>query len=347
MLSEFLPTSHRGVHLLFIEYFWTAGTLLVPVLAYFTLGHNGGSSWQLFVVLCAVPCVVSAILSILLVPESPRWLCARGRCDEALEILQDAARINGRHDVDTLLFPPGTILTTQEEHSTLRDLFSPKWKSITLRLWGTWLGFSLLYYGTIQAITLIFSSSNNEQSGDDADDFDFTAIFFSSSAELIGLTLVIFIVDRVGRVYPTTACYVLGGISVFLLCLLDSMGASRAVLLICSLLSRLFLMGATCLTWVSTSEILSTEVRTTGHSAANAIARVGGALSPYLISNGIPIQVVGVIMLGISLITARFTWKLPETRGVAMGMAAVQEQSSDNGAAELSVSLTANEIVAS
>lgn len=161
---------------------------------------------------------------------------------------------------------------------------------------------------------MIFSS-NEEKQADGTYNFDYTAIFASSSAEIVGLTIVIFVVDTVGRIPSQALCYAMGGTSIFLLCMLDFIGASRNFLLIFSFGSRLFMMGATCLTWVSTSEILTTEVRTTGHSAANAIARIGGAVCPFVVSDATPIQRVGIIMLCVSLVTARFVWKLPGTFG--------------------------------
>ena len=68
-LAEFVPTSHRGTHLLTIEYFWTAGTLLVPVAAYLSLREQGQNDWRYFVVLCAIPCLASTFLGLIFVPE--------------------------------------------------------------------------------------------------------------------------------------------------------------------------------------------------------------------------------------------------------------------------------------
>ena len=65
IFAEFLPKEHRGKQLLFIEYFWTMGSLMTPLFAYLTLE----TSWRLFVVLCAIPCVISGFMGVCLVPE--------------------------------------------------------------------------------------------------------------------------------------------------------------------------------------------------------------------------------------------------------------------------------------
>ena len=79
-------------------------------------------------------------------------------------------------------------------------------------------------------------------------------------------------------------------------------------------------MGS-CVTWVSTAEVLATEIRTTGHSAANAVARTGGFFSPYLVGGKLPLPTVGIIMLVIHLFTAFCASRLPETRGKRLGHA--------------------------
>lgn len=134
------------------EYFWTGGTILVPILAYVSLGNDSmddGTDWRLFVTLCAIPCVIACIFGIIYVPESPRWLVSQGRHDEALAIIREAAETNG-HDASHY-FPEGTQLVDHEvvEEGTFADLLKPKWFRTTLTLWATWLGFAFAYYGTI------------------------------------------------------------------------------------------------------------------------------------------------------------------------------------------------------
>lgn len=298
---------------------------MVPVCAWLALGgayegEDEEGSWQLFCILCAIPCVIATALGVLLVPESPRWLLTKGRHEEALMILRDAAKTNGKDPM--VILPPGTVLTQlEEEHSgTLMDLFSPKWLRTTLLLWGAWFGLAFLYYGTILAVSIVFTDVEQGNDGDNGTyAFDYQAIFISASSEIVGLLLVLSTIDRFGRIPTQTFTYLLGGISCLLLGYASHYGASRTTLVVLSFIARLAMMGATCTTWVSTSEILTTDIRTTGHGYANAMSRIGGFFCPYIISAGNPLNIIGLFLFVISCVAAATVWQLPETSGQKMG----------------------------
>jgi MFS family permease len=318
ILSEVLPAASRGKNLLFIEYFWTVGVLLVVAAARFTLGvSGGGGNWRLFVMLCSLPCFTSIFLGYLWVPESPRWLCTQeGRSQEALDIVRMAAKMN-RLDAD-FLFPEGMeIVPEEEEESDCFELFSPRWRWTTLKLWGAWGAFAFGYYGTIMVVTEIFDEEND--SGQNTYDFDYGAIFVSSSAELIGTTFAISTVDTLGRIPLQVVSYTLAGISVCVLCILADRDTHRDTLIAFSFAARIFEMCGSCVTWVSTAEVLTTEVRTTGHSAANAVARIGSIIAPFLIVGHSSLTQKGLVMLAIHAITVICVSQLPETKGSHMG----------------------------
>ena len=296
IFAEFLPAHARGTNLLLIEYFWTIGILLVVFIAYCTLGGGAGDDfadspnqnhrdpWRIFVILCSLPCCLSVVLGIFFVPESPRWLCTKGRCDQALDIIRRAAKVN-HLDVD-LVFPESLQLTPEheEENSNPCELFTPKWRWTTFKLWGAWGAFAFGYYGTIMAITRIFDNeghkpnnnhidngnsiinNNNIPIGNDSYNFDYGAIFISSSAEVVGTTFAILLVDTVGRIPLQVVSYAMAGICVCSLCVLASNEAPRDLLIVFGFSARIFEMAGSCVSWVGTAEILTTEVRTTGAS---------------------------------------------------------------------------------
>ena len=325
IFAEFLPTSHRGKHLLVIEYFWTAGSLMTPLFAYLTLE----TSWRLFVILCAVPCIISACLGACLVPESPRWLISVGQDDRALAVIRNAAAVNG---VDPkIAFHRDVKLKDEhvESESGFRDLLSRKWRRITLFLWLTWIGYAIGYYGTILTVTRVFDADAIEgaEAPGGTPNFDYKAIFISASAEILGLFIVIQTVDSFGRIPSQVASYLSGGIFLFTLSMLQTM--NNTVLTIIAFFARAFEMMGSCTTWVTTAEILTTDIRTTGHSAANAMGRTGAFLSPYLVGTNNHIKVVGSIMLVIHLFTAWSAWHLPESKGRDLGHTSLEDRNNE------------------
>ena len=223
---------------------------------------------------------------------------------------------------------------------------TPDQMRLTILLWGTWFGFGFLYYGVIITVSLVFT---NEEDGsfngnDDgyvanADEqntasygFDFAAIFITASAEVFGLIAVLGTIDSIGRIPSQTISYRIGGISTFVLgifCVLwiersdsgnnDTDTFRRWTLIMLAFVSRMAMMASSCVTWVSTSEMLSTDIRSTGHGVANAMARLGGFIAPYLITESNSMGKIGILVLLMSLLTAECASKLPETAGKPMG----------------------------
>ena len=330
ILAEFTPDEQRGKYLYLIEYYWTAGSVLVPIVAYFTieLAH----SWRVFVVVCALPCVISLLVGIAYVPESPRWLVLQGKNEEALDILKKAAALNGKDP--EILFPQNCILCDEEQRSLERqseeqkgwgDLFTERWRNTTLLLFIVWIGEALCYYGAVMLSTRVFDTNLN--ANDQKAMFDYSAIFFSSLSEVVAITVAIALVDHIGRVKLLVTSYICGGISLSLLCLVVH-SASRSTLIILAFIMRACEMFEASSVWVITVEIFSTDIRSTGHGATNTMARFGGFLSPYVVSSYWSYRQIGIIMLLFHLFIAFCASQLPETKGVQMGKV-VKSKSND------------------
>ena len=76
LLAELMPSSHRGKFLLYIEFFWTFGSMYVNGVAWLSLSRT---SWRVLSYITAAPVTLASILSYYYLPESPRYLMLKGK----------------------------------------------------------------------------------------------------------------------------------------------------------------------------------------------------------------------------------------------------------------------------
>nr|XP_020515795.1 synaptic vesicle glycoprotein 2B-like [Labrus bergylta] len=102
--SEFMPRLKRGTMISALATFWMAGNILAAGLAWAViptnwtdfLGFMDFQGWRLFVMLCSVPSLTSALFFLLLLPESPKFLMEAGREKEALRVFKQMFKLNMR-----------------------------------------------------------------------------------------------------------------------------------------------------------------------------------------------------------------------------------------------------------
>ncbi|XP_077373687.1 synaptic vesicle glycoprotein 2C isoform X3 [Festucalex cinctus] len=103
--SEFMPRLRRGTMISALATFWMAGNILAAGLAWlviprtwirFSVGRLDFQSWRVFVALCSVPSVTSAVIFRLLMPESPKFLMEAGRERDAVHVFRQMFRLNTR-----------------------------------------------------------------------------------------------------------------------------------------------------------------------------------------------------------------------------------------------------------
>jgi sugar porter (SP) family MFS transporter len=90
-IAELSPAPLRGILVNVNQLVGVIGINLAVLVSYVVAEYSGG--WRLMFASQGVP-VAFLILGLLVVPESPRWLAAKGHTGRALEVLK---RINGTH----------------------------------------------------------------------------------------------------------------------------------------------------------------------------------------------------------------------------------------------------------
>jgi hypothetical protein len=199
-----------------------------------------------------------------------------------------------------------------------------KWR-LTVPVMVVWFAFGFSYYGLVFLSTRIFSTDTSAP--DDATlRFDYADIAVSSCSEVIAVYLVARSVNSIGRQKSQLYLYIASGIGVLLMCL--SATGSLTLTLFFSILGRISIMGASCVTWLYTPEIYSAERRATAHSICFAAARIGAILCPFVVEGDTELITVGTLMFVVDLSAAAMLFVLPESYKDGAGAGAVTDSSS-------------------
>jgi hypothetical protein len=91
-------------------------------------------------------------------------------------------------------------------------------------------------------------------------------------SEFAGVVVWMYLVERIGRRHSQGSGYFLNAAGALLLGVVGGYNTRTAF----ATIARLSIMGASSATWVATPEAYPTRLRATGHSIANAVARLGG-----------------------------------------------------------------------
>lgn len=129
--------------------------------------------WRWLIALSSVPSFI-VLLLYGLAPESPRYLCLKGRTNEARKILEKAASLNGTAlqtgrlvsdkkasaaSESTHLLSPPTDKDDKRKSSIMTVLFSPKLIRTNILIWFLYFGNTFSYYG----IVLLTSELSGDQ----------------------------------------------------------------------------------------------------------------------------------------------------------------------------------------
>ena len=123
-VAEVSPVAKRGALVSLNQLAITIGILIAYVADYFLL-DSGSNAWRYMLAVPAIFGLLFLFCLNILFPESPRWLLAKGRRDDAIIVLK---KINGDRDIDKDLADIESAIAAdkQQQKASFKQLFTGK-----------------------------------------------------------------------------------------------------------------------------------------------------------------------------------------------------------------------------
>jgi SP family arabinose:H+ symporter-like MFS transporter len=309
-IAELAPARYRGTLVSLNQLAIVVG-ILVAFFSNYLLVNTGENNWRWMLLVMAAPAIL-LYFSLFLVPESPRWLVARGRNKDALRVL---VKTSGSEFSSAQLHEIEETLRNQEE-STYRDLLAPKIKPLLF------IGIILAVFQQITGINTIMYYApkifaNVGQSNASA----LVQTILIGGTNLIFTLVAMALIDRFGRklliiIGSTGMMIMLAGLSV-----LYFTSQTSSLLLLVFILGYIAFFAASLgpALWVVVAELFPNRLRSKGMSVAIvslwiacAVVSIAFPIMLEKLSGGITFLIFALICLANLLYVLNF---VPETKG--------------------------------
>lgn len=291
-INELAPTATRGRFFGTFQFLLTSGFGLASLASVWLVPAFG---WRIMFALGGIPLLLLPFTQVL--PESPRWLAAKGRLEEAARSLQR---------LGCAVVPPPeerTPLPGSGEKVPVGMLFAPGIRGITLVTALMWFLTSLVSFGLVTWIPSIYVSMFDIAV---ADALRYNAIV-AVSIFILPLVLKVSI-DRIGRRPLPMIGTAIGGIAMLALIFVDR-GATTGVVTL-AIIGQIGISVGSMVLWPYTAETYATRIRSLALGAASSLARGASMLTPLLVggvmdatgSVTLIFLVFGLASLGVALL---------------------------------------------
>ncbi|CAH1781865.1 unnamed protein product [Owenia fusiformis] len=277
-------------------------------LAYFIRNH-------IHLQIAASVCLLPGLIVVFFLPESPRWLMATGRWNEAEAVCKKIARINRvklseDFNLDKYREAYYENKTCEENedngktNATILDLFrTPRLRKRTILTYCMWFTMIFLAFGIDLNVEKIIPG-----------DVYLNMLSMTCLNELGGFVTGYIAIFKMKRRIVVTTWFIIAGVCVIAMAPLMLLGIPGIITAL-GLIGAMLVTNLWCLVYLFSGELFPTVARSVGMGSGSSLSRLGGLITPQLpllgdIWYGLPYIVLGVVaILGGILVLC-----LPETK---------------------------------
>jgi putative MFS transporter len=310
-INEFIGAKRRGRFFLLYEVIFPIGLMFAGIAGYFLVPVYG---WRAMFLVGLVPAVLTIPLRWLLT-ESPRWLAARGRLEEADRIVSDLERAAVKEGKP--LAAPATVEIPKvaARQTEWRELFQGIYRPRTFTIWVIWFCTYLVINGLITWLPTLYR--------------DFFKLplqtslaygFITSACGVVASIGCALLIDRVGRKRWYVAAFLLGCIPLVVLVVLGADTATHVLVLVA--IAYAILQTIAFSLFLYSAELYPTRLRALGTGCGSAWLRLGSSSGPLIVGFVVAdygVRYVFAVFAAVLVLGALITYLFAiETKGKAL-----------------------------
>jgi putative MFS transporter len=291
LISELAPPTYRGRMMAWTQVFWVAGWSIAA-----TLGgwFEAALGWRGILAVGAFPALL-AVVSWLVVPESPRYLVARGQLQRARQL---ADRLASRYGVLIPVGPPPSARDGLSLGAQLATIWGPDLWRRTCALWTTWMAMNAIFSGPIYMLPVVLETLGVQHP------LELSA--YVGYAMVPASLVAVVAIDRSGRrplMIGSLLLAALGALGV-------ALGTTPPVVVSCGALLAAGALAAWPVALAWASEQYPTHLRGTAAGWAAGVSRIGSVVAPLIIGQLLVLSgghTLAVLPFSIALFAAALT----------------------------------------
>ena len=308
LLMELFDSKWRKLAYIISVAFYTPASLIKPLIAYLERDWKYMHLWAGLVALATLPLMAFCLL------ESIRWQILNGQEENARKLLLSVARINKGKELeeDASSEIERTIKAMAHKHSSSegnpgngklspRDMLRKRFILRTLVTQSIWITAVVSFY----AISL----NATKLPGD-----VFLNNVYGILSELPSMLMTYLLISLLGRRLAMVIALLISGVSIVTMAFVSK--SHTTVILALWLIGRI---GSACVmnvVWYYTAEIYPTNLRAQAIATCSVIARIFGAITPFITSLNDYGEMIPFLVIGLPVVAAGLAAiALPETKG--------------------------------
>nr|CAD7440992.1 unnamed protein product [Timema bartmani] len=299
---ELVGPNYRSFVTVMTCLFYTLGMILLSGVTYLV------RDWVLLAWVTSAPFLLYFVYWWYL-PESPRWLLAKGRLEEGYKILETLAKVNNKEMPSSFKLKLKQRMMMQRTRSELSRLKkgpgvsalcrTPNMRLKTTLITLNWFANETVYVG----LSYYGPSLGSDQ---------YLSFLLSALVEIPSYLACWVIMDRWGRRWPLCIAMILSGVSCIVTVLLPDDAVETTLILY--LFSKFAISASFLIIYPFAGELYPTQLRGIGIGASAYISGLGLILIPFITYLGMEMLVLPLVIMGVvSVLGGLSGLRLPET----------------------------------